>query len=544
MTKPLGASIIVLRNAWSCAAIICLLCCGLAAQAQSARPADLRAWSDWVLRDSEFLQCPLRYDQPSGNESHYRCRVPGALNLQLDQNGGRFQIRWRVTVAGFITLPGSADAWPVRVSVDGQPAAVLPGAAGPRLWLEPGTRRVAGELTWSERPQSLAIPAQVAWLKVRLDGRNVPVPERRGSKLWLGGGEAAMSEADALRVEVYRLLRDDLPLSLSTRINLTVSGRAREALLGPVLPQAFVGTAVDGSLAARLESDGRLRVQLAPGTHWLSVGARALDATDTVSRGNKPATDWPEQEVWSFSSGQVRGPVDASGGEPVDPATAGVPSQWQSYPAFLLLPEQSLSIARSTVSLQAMAASELSLARRLWLDFDALGWTAIDTIDGRMTQDWRLDALPTLQLQRASSRGEPLLLTSSPTLDGATGVEWRQSRVQLQATARLGAGLTLPVSAWNQVFEQVSLELNLPPGYQLLAAPGADRADSAWLARWRLGDVFLLCLGGLMAWRLGGWVLAAATVGFLLLSFDHRDAPMLSVLALLLVLLLGRWAAG
>ncbi len=139
---------------------------------------------------------------------------------------------------------------------------------------------------------------------------------------------------------------------------------------------------------------------------------------------------------------------------------------------------------------------------------------------------------------------ESMLLTASPLLVDAVGVEWRENDVALTATSRLPAGASLPVSGWNEVLDSANLTVNLPPGYQLLAAPGADNADSSWIARWRLGDVFLLCLGGLMAWRLGGAVLAVFSVGFLLLSFDHRDAPMLSVLALLLVLLLARWAQG
>ncbi|MCB1607523.1 MAG: hypothetical protein KDI71_11160 [Xanthomonadales bacterium] len=517
---------------------------GIPAHGQSAKPADLQAWSDWVMKDAEFTVCPVRYNVQTSNERDHFCRVPGTLQLQLDADRGRFQISWQVIAAGYVGLPGSEDAWPVAVTVDGQPTAVMVGDRGPQVWLEPGFRRMAGELSWAQRPQSLALPEGVARLEVTLDGQQLAAPELRRSRLWLGNAEVVASEADALRVEVYRRLRDDLPLTLSTWINLSVSGKARELVLGPILPAGFVGSEVNGSLTSRLESDGRLRVQLTPGSHWLEIGARALEAADSVNRGPKPAENWPEQEVWSFSPGAVRGPVDASGGEPVDPATAGVPEQWQSLPAYLLLPDQVLSIDRPPLSLEAIAANHLSLERQLWLDFDASGWTAIDNLGGQMNQGWRLDALAELDLQRANSGGEALLLTASTLHPDAVGVEWRAKSVSLQATARLPGGASLPVSGWSEVVDQANLTVNLPPGYQLLAAPGADRANSAWISRWRLGDVFLLCLGGLMAWRLGGGVLAAVTVGYLLLSFDHAKAPMMSVLMILLVLLLARWAEG
>jgi len=323
---------------------------GIPAHGQSAKPADLQAWSDWVMKDAEFTVCPVRYNVQTSNERDHFCRVPGTLQLQLDADRGRFQISWQVIAAGYVGLPGSEDAWPVAVTVDGQPTAVMVGDRGPQVWLEPGFRRMAGELSWAQRPQSLALPEGVARLEVTLDGQQLAAPELRRSRLWLGNAEVVASEADALRVEVYRRLRDDLPLTLSTWINLSVSGKARELVLGPILPAGFVGSEVNGSLTSRLESDGRLRVQLTPGSHWLEIGARALEAADSVNRGPKPAENWPEQEVWSFSPGAVRGPVDASGGEPVDPATAGVPEQWQSLPAYLLLPDQVLSIDRPPLS--------------------------------------------------------------------------------------------------------------------------------------------------------------------------------------------------
>lgn len=504
-------------------------------------PGELARWRDWVLHGLEYIDCPARHDQVSSqDESAHHCRYPGELQLSLDADGGRFQIEWLLRRPGWVPLPGSAEAWPDQLSVNGQPAAVSLAGATPQLWLATGRQRVEGALRWHERPQQLVVPTAIARVALVLDGQVVALPERRGPQLWLGDRERAAGQADTLQLEVYRLLADNIPPTLTTRIQLTVTGRARELQLGPVLPAGFVATGLGGSLPQRLEADGRLRVQLAPGQHQLEVRARALQPLTSTAPA-QPGAQWPEQEVWSFQPGSLQAPAEPSGGEPVDPAQAAVPAEWQSFAAFLLRPGDAIGVTRSELSAAALAPNRLRLARELWLDFDGAGWTAMDQVSGEMRQGWRLDALPLLPLQRAESNGEPLLLTRAPDASGAVGVEWRQASLSVQTSARLVAGHRLPASGWRETLDEAQLSVNLPPGYQLLAAFGADRAASAWIARWRLGEIFLLCLGGLLAWKLAGWRLTIPVLLYLGLSNGHAGAPLFSLLLMLLLLLGLRW---
>jgi hypothetical protein len=168
----------------------------------------------------------------------------------------------------------------------------------------------------------------------------------------------------------------------------------------------------------------------------------------------------------------------------------------------------------------------------------------MDQLSGEIRQGWRLDALALLPLQRAESNGEPLLLTRSPDDSGAVGVEWRESQLSVQGSARLPAGHSVPASGWRETLDEARLNINLPPGYQLLAAFGADQAGSAWIARWRLGEIFLLCLGGLLAWKLAGWSLTVPALLYLGLSNGHLGAPLFSLLLLLLLLLGLRWVSA
>ena len=64
---------------------------------------------------------------------------------------------------------------------------------------------------------------------------------------------------------MFRLLDDDLPALLTTQLELSVAGEAREIRLPGALPPGFVPSAIDGALAARLDPDGTLRVQVRPG---------------------------------------------------------------------------------------------------------------------------------------------------------------------------------------------------------------------------------------------------------------------------------------
>src|SRR5690606_12262634 len=129
---------------------------------------------------------------------------------------------------------------------------------------------------------------------------------------------------DSLALKVFRLLADGVPQRLETRLQLEVGGRARELVLGPALPPGFVVTALDGPLPAALDGEGRLRVQVRPGTWILTLHARAVEPTAQLVAATAPAS-WPAQEVWSVQSDPGLRVVQPEGPQPVDPAQAGSP---------------------------------------------------------------------------------------------------------------------------------------------------------------------------------------------------------------------------
>ena len=499
-------------------------------------PPPLRDWQAWVLHDVPQHDCPFLANRMPAADS-YQCAWPGRLTLDAGKDGARFSLAVHVDATSWIALPGDEHAWPQAVTANDQPAVVLRHDAQPMLRLAPGDYQLRGTLPWSERPARLRVPMAIGLVALSVDGAAVARVERNGDQLTLGEAAAAQRAADALSLRVYRELDDGLPAMLQTQLQLDVAGSAREVTLGPVLPAGFVATALAGDLPARLESDGRLRVQLRPG-HWLlTLGARALAPLASIAL-KLPAAPWPRQEIWSYRDAPaLRG--SRAEGRGVDAAQAGVPDDWNELPAFALDDGSGLTIVAGTRGDEGGKGDQLRLQREMWLDFDGSGLRTADHLSGELRHRQRLDVTAPWQLQRASEGGMPLLVSQGG--DGRSGVELRTRRLDLDAGLRLPVlGGAIPSSGWQVSLEGIRANLHLPYGYRLVAAPGADHAPDTWVAQWSLLDLFVLALIALLAGRLLGWRWAVLAALYLALGQHEAGAPRWTLAVVLLLALLLR----
>lgn len=484
-------------------------------------PQPLHDWQGWVLHDLPQHACPFPSDQQP-QAGVYQCTWPGRLALEAGKEGGRFSLDVHLDAPGWVALPGDARYWPQQVSANNKPLPVLKADDQPQVWLESGDYSLHGSLPWSERPVRLTVPEEIGLVQLKLDGAEVSRVERDGDQLTLGEAATTQRAADALSLRIYRHLQDGLPGTLETQLKLNVAGSAREQWLGPALPKGFVATSLDGDLPARLENDGRLRVQLRPGEWTLTLRARAVEPLQHVVLPDTSAP-WPVQETWSYSDQpDLRSTrVDGQG---TDAAQAGVPDEWQPFPAYLMDKDHGVTIELGTRSGEGGQGDRLTLTRQLWLDFDGRGLNVADHLSGDLRNAQRLDVAAPWQLQRASLNDTPLLITTGP--NQRQGIEIRDKSVELDAGLRLPshAGM-LSASGWQIPFEHVEATLHLPYGYRLLGAPGADRAPDTWVARWSLLDLFVVALIALLAGRWLGWPWAALALGFLALSQNEVGAP-------------------
>ena len=499
-------------------------------------PPPLRDWQGWVLHDAPQHACPFLANQSPGADG-YQCTWPGRLALDAGKDGATFSLAVHVDAPGWVALPGDEHAWPQAVTSNNQPAVVLQHDDQPMLWLAPGDYQLRGTLPWSERPARLRVPTEIGLVALSVDGAAVARVERNGDELTLGEAAAAQRVADALSLRVHRELGDGLPAMLLTQLQLDVAGSAREVVLGPALPAGFVATALAGDLPAKLESDGRLRVQLRPG-HWLlTLTARAIAPLEKVAL-KLPAAPWPRQEIWSYRDDPVlRG--SRAEGQGIDAAQAGVPGDWSDLPAFALNDGTGLTITAGARGDEGGKGDQIHLQREMWLDFDGGGLRTADHLSGELRHHQRLDVTAPWQLQRVSEGGTPLLVSKGG--DGRSGVELRTRKLDLDAGLRLPVhGGAIPSSGWRLPLEGISASLHLPFGYRLIAAPGADRAPDTWVAQWNLLDLFVLALVALLAGRLLGWRWAVLAALYLALGRHESGAPLWTLAVVLLLALLLR----
>ncbi len=71
----------------------------------------------------------------------------------------------------------------------------------------------------------------------------------------------------------------------------------------------------------------------------------------------------------------------------------------------------------------------------------------------------------------------------------------------------------------------MSAELNLPPGWRLLAASGVDNVPDSWIARWTLLDLFLVLIAALATGRLFGRAWGFFSLFTLVLIWHEPGSP-------------------
>ena len=505
-------------------------------------PPTLEPWKDWVLKDQQWRECPLLAGHAGRQSSDYACTWLGRLNVDAQADGANVALSIRVDARGWVSLPGDAEHWPQQATLGGRPVEVID-FSGPAVLLEKGSYQFRAFIPWQQRPQSLRVPQQIALVTLSVDGKPILPLQRDGEQVTLGRVVGTAPEADSMELRVFRRLDDGLPAQMTTRIELYVSGQAREEIIGAPLPEGFLPMALeDGGWPARLDPDGRLRIQVQAGDQTVTLTARAVAPLASVTVPTIPEP-WPAQEVWSYQGDPLQRVTAATAPISIDPAQAGVPDEWQGLPAFALKEGEVLQIEERSRG-AAEAANRLTLQREAWLDFDGQGWFARDLIRGTMQRDWRLDVAEPFRLQRADNRLDeqrPGMLVTQGSAPELTGVEWRTPNVQLAASVRIEpSGLERPVAGWQQTFDRIDSTLHLPNGYRLIAAPGSDRADGSWIERWTLLDVFIGAIAVLLAFALLGFGGGALALVYLLLGYHEFGSPLGLLIAALVLALLAR----
>jgi hypothetical protein len=521
-----------------------VLCCISSAAALSqttvapgrAIPEALKPWVDWALWDDRSRLCPAPWNDPAKP----LCIWPGRLALEFSSSGGAFQIEVETFSETWVPLPGGAATWPQKAASGEVPLAVVEREGRPSVRLSPGRHRISGSYTWRELPQRIAIPPEIGILSLSIEGQPVPLPvwDAQGF-LWLKR-DASDDEADQefLSAKAYAVLEDGIPMWLRTEIELTVSGKSREEEIGLILPAGWKLAALENPIPVAIDDAGRMKAQVRAGQWTIRVDAFRFDNPKEFAfpaQGKRVASEW----LVALRAKPDFRLIEIRGATAIDVAQTTFPEKWRSLPVYLWAADAPLAIEERLRGLGEQQPAGLHIQRQWWLDEDGGGLTFRDSISGTQQRIWRLDAAPGQALGAVKAGGQPQLITRNPA-SGAPGIELRARDLNLEATGRMPRAAKIPASGWLADAESLSTTLELPPGWRLFAAFGADSVEGDWLTAWTLLDLFLLLIFSLAVLRL--WGLPAALLAFAAfgLSYHESMAPRYTWLALLAPLALLR----
>jgi hypothetical protein len=550
--------------------------------AETGAPPELERWSNWVLYGEEHYRCPMG---PDGYSPSY-CVLPVTLSLDLSDSGGTFKGVW--TVRGGrrnVKLPGDAKSWPgeviegsglfsdrISVGNDGGPAAVL----------DEGTHDISGSWRWTQLPETVTVPLG-PFPSVTVNGKPLEFPETDmdwnsgTARIWLkdpaappppAGEEAppAGREGDFIDVRVARLVRDDQPLSVTTRARITVSGEPREELVPGLLLPGGRPVSLRSPLPARLTSEG-LRIQVRPGSYDVFIESRQTgEGARAAAPGDSPAPSAESspapgggappssvggtevlgpvsgifgQEYWAFQSDPILRQAEVEGAVQIDASQADIP--WTGLPVYAVGEGESLTVTTLRRGDPDPGPNLLHLSRECWLDYGGGALTCRDLLQGQMRRDWRLTADPPFEIGQATLNGEPQVITWQKNSKGedAPGLQLRRGMVDLQADLRINdfSG-DFPAAGWDQALSTGNAVVNLPPGWKLVNVSGADasggdRLPAAWRDRWTTLDLFIVLVIVFATWRLLGLPWAALGAATLAVSYQEYLCPRLVYLHIL-----------
>ncbi len=511
----------------------------------SGIPAPLLPWVDWVVEES-----PRAYlcADVAGART---CEWPGELTVRALGDGATFELRGFTDVEAELSLPGSAEQWPLDVRVDGRSGVVVEVSrlgsgsedTGPAVRVSPGEHRITGRFRWASMPDVLPVPPTVAQIALAIGGTDVVAPRVDSEgRLWLRdeGTTSEEGEADSVRASVYRRFTDGVPMLVTTRVRLNVAGRAREVKLGQVLLPNSRPTAVRAPLPVRVAPDGEVSAYVRPGTWDLEVDAVLPNAPESLKMRPAGPDFYDPQEVWIWVPDEELRSVQLGGLTSVDPERTSLADDWKGYTTFLAEPSDELKLTVLRRGITESAPNALSLDREIWLDVDGRGYTVRDRITGSMQRGWRLDhsGADGGVLGRVANNGENLLITE---VEGKRGVELRQSLVELTAEIRLPEPTDrISIVGWDHDIQSLSATLNLPPGWTLLYGEGVDSIEGTWVDSWTLWDFLFVLVVALAIGRLFGWPWMIVALFALVLSHGESGAPAWIWLFLIVTLALAR----
>ncbi|MEO1270860.1 MAG: hypothetical protein AAFX99_22460, partial [Myxococcota bacterium] len=339
-------------------AVVWVLLCGaseVVGQPETSLPPErigvapsLEPWVDWVLHELHDRPCAqLRPEER-------RCVWPGVLRLDANEAGARFEMEvWVGSERAAVPLPGNSALWPREVQLNGKPLVVAKRYNVPATILDKGFHTVTGRFVWRPVPGFVPVPTNIAQIELRVGSGLIERPrlDEQG-RLWLRDAppqkvEPAEEETadDTLRASIVRHLRDGVPVGMTNRLELIVSGRPRQVLLERVLVEGTRPVRVSSNLPVQVSPEGNVGAYVRPGTHVIEIETNLPMPAHQIKARSEPKPDLEDREVWVWQPDTLYRAVKASGLTPVDPERTNVPEDWRMSGGMTFLAEPGQALA-------------------------------------------------------------------------------------------------------------------------------------------------------------------------------------------------------
>ena len=491
----------------------------------SSIPDILKEWIPWVLQDETDYGCTMIEDEPV-------CTWPSALTLRLTDNGGEFRQRIVTDRENYLYLPGSVAQWPERVTVNGAALPVLTYNELPMVRLPAGTHVLAGTFRWRHLPEGLNVPAGSALIDLYINDTNIPFVQRdAGGRIWLRKSTQAAQHEEALSLEVFRRVSDGVPMMVTTHIVVRSPGNSGEVTLENVQLDKSAPMAVDAEIPVRLTPEGNLKIQSRGGTWHVEIQSIVEGNPDTLSL-QPHNTPWPKSEIWVFAPNEQIRQTEISGLSGIDAHRTSLKNEWKSLAAYQVSPGDTMTIHTTRRGEPTPPLDRITASRKIWLDMDGTGCTIADTISGTLSGTSRLDLMPEAIAGHIQVNGADQVITTHPDNHHA-GVEIRHSQFEMRAESRLNRFPDrLRAVGWSTDVQELHGELNLPPGWNLIAASGVDSVPGTWFEAWTLFGFFFVLLASIATARLTRWYYGILTLLTLILLHNEVDIEVLAIVGL------------
>lgn len=478
-------------------------------------PDDLKKWEAWVLKDSPTVRCPILYN----NNQHF-CAYPDSLSLNLKTKSAKFSQVWNVYAESWLSLPGNNIHWPKNVKVNGKSQPVINRNNTPFIRLKKGRYNISGDFNWQQLPKSLLIPKETGLISLKINNKKIALPDFRDGKLWLKSTSTRTHQDNYLDVQIFRQVIDSIPLRIITQVKLNVAGQQREIVLNGALLDKFSVSAINSRLPAQIDTKGQLKIQIRPGTWNIEIASFKSEQLKTISLPaySKP---WPKNEIWVLNQQSHLRLIKVLDKNSIDPNQTQLPQSWKALPAYNMLAGDSLKLEVLKRGNPEPEPNQLSLTKRIWLDFNGDGYTVNDKITGKLSRNWRLNASE-VSLGQVTLNGKPQLITEN---NKQQGVEIRHGKLNLSADSRIESDQReISASGWDVDFNRVNATLYLPAGWKLMSLSGAN-STRTWLKKWTLLDLFMVLITAIAVYKLFGLKWGAVALVTLTLAWHTRGSP-------------------